>query len=423
MSMQPCLPVPRKRARKETASITAAAAAAASDDDAASNLTDNHNNLFDDIQNMDASEYLRRVVEQAEQIPEMMIMPSSSSSSSPTIPSQVDEEMKKQHPTTDATRTTTSIKTPIIQGSAASLHYLVSHRTALQPPPTARHAARRAWVDHVLENFSRLRSYLDTCIDAGETGGGVGQERKYPLPALKDRPGWLVFCIGQDEADGNVGSYFDDDNDDDDNKDDNNFEDSEGRKEEEEETPPSTAAATSTMATTQLTGQEETETGDISQQQQKEDNIPLWKQNLPSIGYTPTVELVGQMDQVMIRRVLGHLVHYILQGWSLQSNALAGWIYALLARLARPLHRDEACLLYQLLKQMTQDRSKIDCTDLMIYSCSSNNNNNGKTSRYDAELAHLNLLISIVGIYFEQGGGYDAVMRFPGMESDDNQNT
>ena len=414
MSMQPCLPVPRKRARKETSIPAAAAAAAVSDACSTGDHTNCTRLLFDNVQEMDASEYLRRVVEQAEQIPEIMIMSSSSSSAAAEtesssqgrihVLSQTEErrrhssnvnkkrkEITTDHGVSDITR----IIMPI-QGSAASLHYLVSHRTSLQPPPTARHAASRAWVDYVLENFSRLRSYLDTCIQ----DKGVGQERQHAVPALKDRPGWLVFCIGQDEADGNVGSYFDDDDDD------------VGVEDQMEENKEKTLAATSTTATNQLVEQQKTGIGDDKSQQQRQDIIPLWKQNLPSTGYTPTVELVGQMDQVMIRQVLRHLIHYITQGWSLQSKALTCWIYALLARLERPLHRDEACLLYQLLKQMTQDRIKIRSVDLLI--CSSSSSRDGGMSRYDTELAHLNLLISIVGIYFEQGGGYDAVMRYTG---------
>jgi survival of motor neuron protein-interacting protein 1 len=100
------------------------------------------------------------------------------------------------------------------------------------------------------------------------------------------------------------------------------------------------------------------------------------------------------MDQVMVRRVLGQLAYYVKEGWSPCCPQRAAWIYALLARLERPIHRDDAAMLYGLLKKMTLVRAEMKP-----------NEEQGR-----ADLARLNVLIAIVGISFEQGGGYANVM-------------
>jgi len=95
----------------------------------------------------------------------------------------------------------------------------------------------------------------------------------------------------------------------------------------------------------------------------------------------------------MVRRILGHLTYYCET--SNASRLLprhAFWLYALMARLERPIHRDDAVSLYSLLKSLTSKRANIAAT-----------NRN--------EIATFNVLIAVVGIYFEQGGGYANVME------------
>ena len=231
-----------------------------------------------------------------------------------------------------------------IDGSACSLSYLVSKQAAIVPPPTIDHAPpSRAWVDTTLANFSELRSYLDRCHKEGV--GGKGTDR-IMVPPLRDRPGWHMFCVGRDEARGNAGSYFEEDKESDDDA---------------------------------------------------GDEPAPWTQQVPKGGWDPSVRLLLQMDQVMVRRVLSHLVHYVQDGWSPSSKQRSAWLYALLARLERPIHRDDAATLYGLLKDLTQSRANMVPTE----------------SDQD-ELARLNTLIAIVGLYFEQGGGYSRVMDVPG---------
>jgi len=69
------------------------------------------------------------------------------------------------------------------------------------------------------------------------------------------------------------------------------------------------------------------------------------------------------------------------------------WLYALLARLEKPIHRDDAAILFGLLKVLTLFRSKLKATDRNT-------------------LARLNTLIILIGIFFEQGGGVSRLMTF-----------
>jgi hypothetical protein len=231
MAQQPCLPLSRRRKRDNGAEQG-----------------------FDDIQLMDATSYLGRVVSEANRLPEIFV--ASTDSRGPT--------KRKDH-------------IPI-EGSAASLLYLTSEHAAIHPPPTARHVPEgTAWVDQTLDTFSRLRLYLEQCKSHGVGGK---EANRISVPPLKDRPSWHIFCVGP-----NLGSGFD--HSDDDNE---------------------TASKLD------------------------EDKEP-WEEALPPQGYSPTVSLLLQMDQVMIRRVLGNLVYYVREGWSATCSQRAAWIYALLARL------------------------------------------------------------------------------------------
>lgn len=308
MSQQPCLPVPLRRKRQDGGEDVAVD--------------------FKDIELMDANDYIAAVVQQASALPDVFVAEQSAAAAS-----DAQEEDRKDHVPID--------------GSAASLSYLVSEQTAILPPPTAQHAPpSREWVDTTLSNFSELRLYLDQCHKEGV--GGKGTDRT-PVPPLRDCSGWHVFCVGLDEARGNTGCYFEEEENESDDNDNN------------------------------------------------DDEIPLWRKDLPAEGYSPSVRLLLQMDQVMVRRVLSHLVHFVAEGWSPRLKQRSAWLYALLARLDRPIHRDDAATLYGLLKDLTVSRANLNVV----------------SQKEQEELARLNTLIAIVGLYFEQGGGYDNVMASP----------
>jgi gem associated protein 2 len=319
---------------------------------------------------MDATEYLSRVVQQSKQLPDVFTSPA------------------------PAPAPATSTKTKIrrhqvpIEGSAASLSYLLSDRTALVPPPTDAHACASEWVDRTLSNFSQLRLYLDHQVanTATSTSTSTAAERKLPVPPLKDQTGWHIFCLGEQEARGNVGAYFAHDNDDDDN-DDNDDNDDETATETETETKDNRMIADNST---------------VEQGKEEEPEEP-WRRNLPENGYAPTTSLMLQLDQVMTRRVLAHLVHYVQEGWYPCSVQRTLWLYALLARLEKPVHRNEAAVLYALLQALTQTRAATRSDDRPA-------------------LARLNTIIVITGLYFEQGGGFQHVMQPATTNTNNNNN-
>lgn len=294
---QACLPVPRRRKRDDGDEIVS----------------------FDNIESMDAMEYMAAVIQQANAIPDVLVSTVSSA------PPQRREEFIP------------------IDGSAASLQYLVSTSIVVAPPSQRHGPPSRQWVDGTLSNFSEVRGYLEQCDLEGVGGKETDRE---PFPPMKDSSGWHEFCVGADEARGNPGSYFDDDG---------GQSDDGGEEEEEEEE-------------------------------------PEWRKGIPVNGHEPTVRIILQMDQVMTRRVLAHLADFVGEGWSPCTSQRTAWLYALLARLEIPLHRDDAAMLFGLLKLLTKARSD-------THAESKDN------------LAKLNTLIAIVGLYFEQGGGYANLME------------
>lgn len=266
---------------------------------------------------MDAAEYLSRVVQQAKSMPDVFV--------AKNVEEKPDNRAKDHIP---------------IDGSAASLSYFFSGRTDLLPPPSDNHLPNDTakWIETTMNSFEKLRNYLDTCKLKGIGGK---KTTRIVFPPMKERAGWHMFCVGKDEATGNVNSYFGDDY-----KDDN-------------------SAA---------------------------DEVSDWERKIPKGGHIPSVQILLQMDQVLIRRVLSHLSHYICEGWSMVGSQRLPWIYALLARLEKPIHRDDAAILFSLLKTLTRARSLWEVDGLK------------------SELASLNALIVLIGVYFEQSGGSSRIM-------------
>ena len=99
-------------------------------------------------------------------------------------------------------------------------------------------------------------------------------------------------------------------------------------------------------------------------------------------------------------------------------------MYALLARLEKPLHRDEASLLRGLLRELCYLRSKVDVSvgfgsgvgvgDHIVSATGAAGAaelNTPATFASPKELTMLNVLIVIVGIYFEQSSSSDCIMN------------
>lgn len=362
MSQKPCLVVdgPRKRVRERV--------------DNPNNNNEDGDTVppappiqFDNIDSMDANMYLSRVMEQASQMPEIF-----SVEASPDTATDGVQNNASMNRVVDVVNPSKRRRTALVNSASAAAQYLVSNYTAIRPPPTIQHvpASGVKWVEQSFANFSRLRKYLEECSFNGvgkkqqtqppqnQSSIGNTDSGRIPVPAMKDRSEWHVFCVGQDDASGNVGGYFQD-------------------------------------------GYEDMEANDNYDQE------PLWKANLPPEGYTPTVSLLLQMDQVMIRRVLEHMTYFVVlpNGFEVVGQR-AAWLYALLARLEKPIHRDDAVVLYSLLKKLTLLREEIVLADSVKPSSLS-----PQAPTTHNRLSILNLLIVIVGIYFEQGGGYSNLME------------
>jgi survival of motor neuron protein-interacting protein 1 len=237
------------------------------------------------------------------------------------------------------------------EGSAATI-YLSSRMNILPAQQMYQLPVHpNAWVTHVLADFSSLRQCLE------QQQATRSNSRLIPLPPLKDSGGWHEFCLGSQEAEGNIGGYYDD-HDVDDEEDGENEQDSAMEEEEEGEQ-------------------------------------PEWRRYLQQHsthgggGMKPSVSLLIQMDQVMTRRVLSHLISWVVEDNFPMSYQRSLWIYALLARLEKPLHRNESALLRTILRTCCQLRAE----------CTKEDEDDGKTS----VLPLLNVLIVIVGIYYEQG--------------------
>ena len=173
---QPCLPVSRRKKRNQNGGPKSSRI------------------VFSSLETMDAAEYLVMVSEQANNMPEVFVAPGSPTTS--CNHSSDNDPKKRQHPNV------------AIDGSAASLSYLVSNRASLTAPPSDDHLpGNSVWIEKTISNFDRLRCYLECCKADGI--GGKNTDR-IPVPPMKDRPGWHIFCVGEDEACGNAGSYYDD---------------------------------------------------------------------------------------------------------------------------------------------------------------------------------------------------------------------
>lgn len=282
MSQQPCLPlVSTKRKRQEN----------------------NNTIAFDNVEAMNASEYLQRVVQEARTIPDETLIAPSSSSSSVRVRSSLDEV--------------------VIDGSAASMQYLLSRQTQIAPPPRSsiqRQSHEAAWITQALHQFVLLRNYLVQCQEQGV--GGKDHRLLSAVPPMKDRAGWMEFCTGLTDRN-------DDDTDDKDQ---------------------------STII------------------------VAAWKEALPPEGYhSPSVQLLCQLDQVMIRRVLEHLATFPHTG----TQQLYLWLYALMAKLETPVHGQDAATLRKLVVTVAARRAEDGANPTTI-------------------VAAMNLVLVVAGLYFGQ---------------------
>ena len=431
---------------------------------------------IDDVSTMDASSYIAWVNQQAESLPNVFVAPPTATSDEPitnNISSSATSDTNKGASSTDS-------NTDIDSSSLLStLQVFLSNRMDILPPPTVRHLPPASssfnrnssqqgnlpvlyslhnaffaqdhddendnndetnmgndddhpnrnqhpheWVTNTLSKFSKLRIRLENLSAIQQQQQEEYQHRPITVPKMKDRMAWHIFCLGKDEAYGNVGGryeyLFEEDEDGIPCGDENsgsNVEQEEQKNANEEGTvakEEKSNVAGEVPATT-VPG-EDTNTNGCDDQQRQQQLLPdsLPSSDIQAIGdatnlssssssqpHKPTLPLLLQFDQVLTRSIFHHHVHYFCEYKLPLTRARASWIYAILARLEKPLHREECAAVRSVLRECCERR-----WNLVLPSTSSDEEDARKGGDTNSEvwvqLTLLNTLIAIAGIYFEQ---------------------
>ena len=415
-SQQQCLPLPgscRKRNRR----------------DASVNNNNNNNDESDhdkittiatpqhihDLQEIDAMNYLASVSAQASELPFVFVAEKSQSE---------DIEINNNHNAAgyeDTMEDTTTKQGKDEEeakwdGSVMSVQYLFSKTLKLIPPPTIHHlppivtskneneqqqnVSMQEYANLILDNFSKLRLYLHQCRSSSNN---MLRERKIAVPMSKDEYKWNLFCVGKD------GDYYD--------------------------MSSSSSSCSCSSSVSDVDKNESIQENDKTQDERHNSSYvcsPKFDERLvPENGYEPTTSLLCQLDQIIVRRVIKHHIQYMTKnGCDDMSKKRGKWIYALLARLEKPLHRDEASSLTTLLRELCRMRSELNADDLLSDNshgdCEENlhrvefedsdlkgKNSAKRDEKFTAKkkLALFNTLIVIIGIYFEQCHSLDSIMK------------
>ncbi|KAF1333544.1 Gem-associated protein 2, partial [Globisporangium splendens] len=108
-------------------------------------------------------------------------------------------------------------------------------------------------------------------------------------------------------------------------------------------------------------------------------------------GTPPHLRLLLQFDQVLTRRLLAYHTDWLEEEGVLLSRARAVWIYALLARLDKPVHAGVAATIRQLLRRCWLLRNEFSSSD-----------DDDDDDVWALRLKSLNVLITITGDFFAQ---------------------
>lgn len=438
---------------------------------------------IDDLTTIDASTYLAWVRGQADSLPSVFVADANDD----------DNDNATNGDSAEAIVSATTIKKmkaekeEPIDGSMATLQILLSKQMDILPPRSERHlppfdaviadiytdsntgceavAAKEAskvnttdptppinnitsgnkcsnWITSTVSNFSKLRSYLEYEHTKHKHQRSQSKERRIAVPRMKDRAAWHVFCLGREEAFGNVGGYFED------SDDGEGGGDAVGGNEEEK----NVIAAEEKGNTGEKTGEDvtsdnEQSTTDINLQQQQSYNPNL----VPLKGYPPTTSLLLQLDQVLTRTLFQHHVHYLCEWKFPLTQSRSSWMYALLARMEKPWHREECCAVRRVLRECCSRRwelvlplnggSALDADGQLgmmgeeskqellqdvtgdVDAKSNTGHTEGDAKAWE-QLALLNTLIAVTGIYYEQGAssggdGIDSLFKVAPSKTDE----
>jgi survival of motor neuron protein-interacting protein 1 len=369
----------------------------------------NESTTIEDLNTIDASAYLAWVNSQAGSLPSVFVAEKQNDDSN--IDTSDNKNERKEHP---------------IDGSAATLQILLSKQMDILPPPSIHHippacnaatfhinndtstkdGSKHApdeqrdgtndnnkntcsnWVSTTISSFSKLRSYLEA-QDALRKQNNIDTQllRKVAVPKMKDRSEWHVFCLGREEAFGNKGGYFEEiDSENEQSKEENNNEDKVDDDHDDAEPE-----------------------ADVHSAENDANILTYNPADVPSDGYKPTSSLLLQIDQVLTRVLFHHHVHYLCEWKFPLTHQRAAWIYALLARMDKPWHRDECCAVRRVLRECCSRRWELSLPQ-------EGESPTEESDRKWEQLAMLNTLIAITGIYYEQGSkaggdGMDLLFR------------
>lgn len=253
----------------------------------------------------------------------------------------------------------------------------------------------RDWERETLHQFSELRLalYNKSLVEASK-------ERRIAVPQLKDRNAWLAFCLGDEAQVAFESSAV--------------IVDSTTSSEKSVNKRKRELAVGLGIEMVELEeGEEEenaeeigNEAADMDVVEPDDDNddmdMDIETPNLPSYtswtglrGVEPSTALILQFDQVLAQRLFTFLVQYFSK--KSFSSKCSEWIYALLARLEKPLHRDVVATIRQLFRRCCELRNELKTNSEL----------------FDTHLASLNLLIAITGYYFGQGENFDSTGLLP----------
>lgn len=146
------------------------------------------------------------------------------------------------------------------------------------------------------------------------------------------------------------------------------------------------------------------------------DDAPQYHSWDGSHSVNPALSLILQFDQVLTQKLLAILIDYLdaedeVSGATPSLSPLCGqWLYSLLARVEKPLHRDVVASIRQLYRRCCVLRNQLPLK-----------HQDTASEDFQLDLAALNTLISISGYYFGQGEYYSSFE--PIIEASYNDNT
>eukprot|EP01040_Poterioochromonas_malhamensis_P011826 gene11826-12903_t len=103
------------------------------------------------------------------------------------------------------------------------------------------------------------------------------------------------------------------------------------------------------------------------------------------VATLPSIALLLQFDQVLTQRLLKHLIEWLEEHQRVHSRCFQ-WIYSLLAYIEKPIHREMVAEIRRLFRLCCDLRAELSAS----------------SQGFSEDLAAVNLLITITGIYFGQ---------------------